>query len=123
MIDEGHGRKTDVFSLGCVFLELLARLVEEKLPLDRKDARPAQVIPDDGRRARKELQMFSQYIPELTDWALQRKRLEPDGTLATLFDLAVIMISNDAEKRPHVDDVVRSVADAHRQHFQHFCDA
>ena len=60
-VPNSHGRKTDIFSLGCVFLELLGGLVDEKLPLDVPNSQHPKEVP-----------IFAKYIPELTSWAQQK---------------------------------------------------
>ncbi|KAL8901250.1 MAG: hypothetical protein Q9207_005296 [Kuettlingeria erythrocarpa] len=65
--DNEHERKTDIFALGCIYLELLACLFEEKLPMDRKPPRDLPRLPDGGIDLSKEVQMFSQHISELRD--------------------------------------------------------
>lgn len=95
---DSHGRSADIFSLGCVFLELLARLMKEDLPLKRKD----QDNED-------EKVMFSNNIAGLITWALQTKELEHAADLRALFSLAAKMIATEADDRPLVDDVVNAI--------------
>lgn len=97
-IDDTHGRKTDIFSLGCIFLELLGGLVYDRLPLDKE-------TPQDPREP-----MFSNYLKELEDWA-QLKQSDGKGReLASLFQITLKMMSRNPDDRPVIGDVVRSMA-------------
>lgn len=119
--DTGHGRKTDIFSLGCVFLELLACLVDEKLPMDRKDAKDARAPSQSHMDMPREVQMFSQHIDELKAWAQRHENLRTDGELIPLLKLTIRMISLNPEHRPLVHEIVNEVADAGPQHFCNAC--
>ena len=108
---DSHGRKTDIFSLGCVFFELLGALVNQKLPLDVPNFQHPNEVP-----------MFARYIPELTTWAEQQLQESESGCeLAALFKLAIEMISRNPRNRPAVDDVVKRVAAVGRQYFCEEC--
>ena len=109
---DSHGRKTDIFSLGCVFFELLGALVGEKLPLDVPSCQHPNEVP-----------IFARYIPELTKWAKQQQLQESDSgpELAALFKLATEMISRNPKSRPAVDDVVKRVAAVGSQYFCEEC--
>ena len=111
----GHGRMTDIFSLGCVFLELLAWLLNEKLPMDRKDAVDPKQPPRKTEHLPQEVKMFSQHLPELTRWA--QRHIESDSELKPLLGLAIKMTSLQPKDRPAVADVVRDVALAGSRHF------
>ena len=108
---DSHGRKTDIFSLGCVFFELLGALVDKKLPLDVPSAQHPNEVP-----------IFARYIPELTTWAKQQPQESDSGReLAALFKLATEMISRNPKSRPGVDDVVKRVAAVGSQYFCDEC--
>ena len=100
-----HGRAADVFSLGCVFLELLAGLVKESLPL-RKHQQSDEKI------------MFSHNIPALLEWAqsspLRLQRQDQCVELKPLFDLAARMINPKPNNRPIVNAVVEELVAAQR---------
>ncbi|KAL8744468.1 MAG: hypothetical protein Q9190_003297 [Brigantiaea leucoxantha] len=137
--ETSHGRKTDVFSLGCVFLELLAVLIQERLPMDHGEwsfsGRPNgndQQLPDGGRIAAAPIassdDMFCRHIKELKEWAQLHSDLsnplnhDPSKTaLAPLFTLAADMISRKAEDRPLIDEVVEDVAAIGKHHFCQSC--
>ena len=106
-----HGRTTDIFSLGCVFLELLAGLVDEKLPLDVPISQHPNEVP-----------IFARYIPELTTWARQQQQKSDSGhELAPMFNIATDMILEKPKRRPAVDEVVQRVAAVGRQNFCNAC--
>lgn len=96
--ETSHGLKTDIFSLGCVFLEILAAMVREKLPMDgiegmaiyrnnanevglsgRDQIAQAPIAGDEN--------MFCQNIPLLKNWAQKHSaqcQQSPDNGLAPL---------------------------------------
>lgn len=57
--ETGHGRMTDIFSLGCVFLELLACLLEDRLPMDKQSTVKLQGVINNTQHSAPEVQMFS----------------------------------------------------------------
>ena len=116
--ETSHGRKTDIFSLGCVFLELLAVLVDDKLLMDNYDGKSIAI----------EEKMFCEHIQELKAWA--QLHSTPSNTqsndptkaaLAPLLTLATKMISLKAEDRPLIDEVVQNVAAVGNHHFCQTC--
>lgn len=138
-IETGHGRKTDIFSLGCVFLELLAVLVRERLPMDRSkwtsgsklnivDGQPPYggriaVVPVAG-----EDDIFCEHITQLKVWAQSHsassntQNHDPgQAHLGALFDLAAQMISWKADDRPIIDDVVYEIAAIGKDYFCQSC--
>ena len=133
--ETSHGRKTDIFSLGCVYMEILAVMVHERLPMDRDNRSSIRRhnaneirLPDGGRIAAAPIatdsNMFCKHIPQLKNWAqshsnLCRQSIDHHLTaLAPLFDLAIRMISLKAHDRPLINEVVSSVA-SHGKHY--FC--
>ena len=116
--EKGHGRKTDIFSMGCVFLELLACLFDQKLPMDRRTPRTMREPSRRAREASEEVRVFSDHIPELMAWA---KEVDTKPELSPLLGLATRMISSDPEDRPMIGDVVRDVAAANPQCFCGSC--
>ena len=103
-----HGRKSDIFSFGCVFLEVLSVLIDEEFPK-----------PDPGQ--------FQAYAPfwqntaGLQEWAeRQMKDLAHDPRLEILFKLGVNMIHPEPDKRPSID---RVVADLRAAGSSYFCTA
>ena len=84
-----HGRKDDVFSLGCVFLEILSTLVESKIP--GADA-------DDFE--------FSAKMEVVEKWAISEKQKEscPDS-LKFLFDLSLCMARMSRDDRLEIADI------------------
>ncbi len=106
----GHGRKTDIFSLGCVFLELLGGLIDERLPLDVSNRQPPREFP-----------IFARYVPELQTWAQRLQASDSGRELAPLFEIASDMISIKPKQRPEVGEVVKSVAAVGRQNFCDDC--
>ncbi|KAL8753756.1 MAG: hypothetical protein Q9184_005328 [Pyrenodesmia sp. 2 TL-2023] len=118
-VDSEHGRKTDIFALGCIYLELLACLFEQKLPMDKRPPRDLSRLPDGGMNLSKEVQMFSEHITELRDWIQQRQSSNPANELIAVLGLASQMISSIPEERPVIGKVVQALANSSR-HF--FCD-
>lgn len=117
----GHGRKTDIFALGCVFLELLACLQERKLPMDTKVSRGLQGNPPGAINFSKEVQPFSEHITELQEWTRQRNSSAPTGDLIPIMDLAARMISPVPEDRPSIQDVVQIITTSGRKFFCETC--
>ena len=94
-----HGRSADIFSLGCIFFELLACLVEQDLPFGNASAE----IPQ-GKR------LFSNRVSDLEAWARPFQEHDQYPELATLFSLAVKMISTNPCHRPTADHIVNTLA-------------
>ncbi|KAL8872907.1 MAG: hypothetical protein Q9174_001544 [Haloplaca sp. 1 TL-2023] len=107
--ENGHGRMTDIFSLGCVFLEVLACIFDERLPMDRVACLPRK--------------MFSKHLPELTKWAQERMETSDmeNASLSPLLDLSINMIRRNPHDRPTVAEVVQKVASVGLQHFCEGC--
>ncbi|KAI4281710.1 MAG: hypothetical protein L6R38_003492 [Xanthoria sp. 2 TBL-2021] len=119
--ENGHGRKTDIFALGCVFLELLACLLEERLPMDKKVSRDPQGDPLSKANFSTEVRPFSEHITELQEWTQQRRSSAPTSDLAPLMDLAAKMIEPIPDDRPVIDEVVKSIARSGRKFFCETC--
>ena len=141
--DLAHGRKTDIFSLGCVFLEILAVLANESLPMDRNNQNSIHrsnanwQLPNGGPAAGAGIglddeKMFCQCLNELKEWAQSHSTTSrapsnapnpssSNASLAPLFDLAIKMISWSATDRPFIDEVVCSVATIGKNHFCEKC--
>lgn len=107
---DSHGRSADIFSLGCIFLELLAHLMREKLPLRKKDEENEE-----------EKMMFSNNIPALSAWAQQKQKFASATDFKALFPLAVSMISTKPDDRPLIGDVVNTIATDVTLGAKYFC--
>ena len=105
-----HGRASDVFSLGCVFFEILAALENTRLPLDIVESRKGH----DEEKPR----VFSDYIAELMSW---KKSPTSTGELGPLFALAANMIQSKSRDRPTMDQVVEDIFDAGPEYFCSSC--
>ena len=105
-----HGRASDVFSLGCVFFEILAALENTKLPLDMAESRKGH----DKER----LLVFSGHVAELTSWT---KSFTNTGGLAPLFALAANMIQPRSHDRPTMNQVVKDISEAGSEYFCSSC--
>lgn len=92
---DSHGRSADIFSLGCVYLELLGCLVKERLPLNENEQ--TKVI-------------FANNIPNLRSWAQRLQESEKWTEFRPLFALATRMISPNPDDRLLVKEVVRAIA-------------
>ena len=103
---DSHGRSADIFSLGCVYLELLGCLVKERLPLKENERKNV---------------MFSDNIPDLRSWAQQKQELDQWMECRPLFALAAKMISTDPYDRPPVNEVVHAIAAAGQTYFCPSC--
>ena len=99
---EAHGRAADIFALGCIFLELLSRLVNDDLPL---------------RTCHRGKPMFADNIQSLCDWATERKRVAKreaadTAKLRPVFDIAIAMIDRNPNQRLGINDVVKRLMKA-----------
>ena len=95
---EAHGRAADRFALGCIYLELLSRLVLQELPLKAHgESKP----------------MFSNNIEGLCAWAAEMKQQAfCPASLHPLFDIATAMIRPSPDMRPGIDEVIDEVMKA-----------
>ena len=88
-----HGRSADIFSYGCVFIEILSVLVNSNIPQSE--------APDFT---------FCKHIPELQRWTADRaKLLEPADPLRVLFSLAANMIRYSAKERPTIQKILNKL--------------
>ena len=138
-----HGRKTDIFSLGCVFLELLAVLVNENLPMPCSGWNSTDRVKGNGHSpnggiaagaafANDDAIMFCKHFKELKEWALSHtaplkavpnaQSHDPSNApLAPLFELSTRMIAWKADDRPSIDEVVQSISAIGTHHFCQSC--
>ena len=100
--DLKNERASDVFSLGCVFFEILAALNNTKVPLDMAESRKG----------------YSDHIPELISWT---KSPTNTGGLAPLFVLVADMIQSESFDRPTIDQVVEKISEAGSEYFCSSC--
>ena len=90
------GRSSDIFSFGCVFLEILSVMTDTKIPNADSDSYE-----------------FWRNITKLHGWAeSQKNKLESSNPLKVPFELAIKMIRYEARKRPAIDKIVTAFADA-----------
>ena len=89
------GRSSDIFSFGCVFLEILSTMTDARIPNAESDSYE-----------------FWRNITKLQGWAeSQKNQLKPDDPLRIPFALAIKMIRYKARKRPTIDKIVEVLAD------------
>ncbi|KAL9102112.1 MAG: hypothetical protein Q9163_002696 [Psora crenata] len=99
-----HGRSADIFSYGCVFLQILATLTGSSIP----NANETRFV-------------FCDHVLELQGWVdTQVERLQQGDPLAILFCLARKMIRYEAKKRPKIAKIVSTLADSQSAE-QFFC--
>ena len=90
------GRSSDIFSFGCVFLEILSTMTGAKI-----------------HGADSNSYEYWRNITKLQAWAEKQKdRLAPNDTLGLPFTLAIKMIRYNARKRPSIDMIVQCLAEA-----------
>lgn len=98
-----NGRPSDIFSFGCVFLEILSAMTDAEIPKTESGS-----------------YQYWRHITELQAWAESQKNLlEPSSPLRVPFKLAVEMIRLEAMKRPSIDKIVEILenADAAKEYF------
>ncbi|KAL8797357.1 MAG: hypothetical protein Q9195_000512 [Heterodermia aff. obscurata] len=88
---DAHGRAADRFALGCIYLELLSRLVQKDLPLKANNENKI---------------MFSNNIEGLCTWAAKTKQEDCSAELRPLFDTAIAMIRPKPDERPGINEVI-----------------
>ena len=100
---EAHGRAADRFALGCIYFEILSRLISTELPMPAMSESP----------------MFVDYYEGLCAWATEHAN-DPIGvhraqsptitiSLPDIFQLAKEMINPTPDERPSIDHVVNEV--------------
>ena len=105
----GHGRSSDIYSLGIVFLEILSYLIAEG---------PEPTVPGDFEMC----MPFWENTERLNSWAhKQIKRLPPQDPLVFLFKLSCKMIKHNATDRPVISDIVKALVNANPQYFCSVC--
>ena len=89
-----HGRSSDIFSYGCVFLEILSVLIGSKIP--KSDSHEFA---------------FCKHVTTIQAWA-EKQACDPncEDSLRVLFQLAIKMIRYRAKKRPTIAKVVSDLA-------------
>lgn len=106
-----HGRSADIFSLGCVFLEILSVIL--MATLDR-------TMPGGLRR----LTPYRRNIRAIKEWVDVQVKAEERGQyrrLVPLLQLSRKMIAEDARERPKISDVVKALATLHERDVVMFC--
>jgi serine/threonine protein kinase len=105
-----HGRSSDIFSFGCVFLEILSVLVGEPPPMSK--AGEFQALAPFGRN-----------IDKMEQWAeKQCKNLKKEHRpLRVLFMLGQRMIKAVPEERPVIDSIVAELVVAGNAYFCATC--
>ena len=105
----GHGRSSDIYSFGIVFLEILSYLIAEG---------PEASIPKDFENC----MPFWKNTEGLQAWAkTQIQRLPPEDPLVFLFRLSSKMIARRPGDRPLIADVTRALTEANQQYFCTTC--
>ena len=91
-----NGRSSDIFSFGCVFLEVLSTMTGAKI-----------------QDADSNTYEYWRNITKLQAWAERQKDiLAPNDPLRVPFALAVKMIRYNAKKRPSIDKIVQCLAES-----------
>ena len=92
-----RGKSADIFSLGCIFLEILAALFKEVVPLEE--------------------QPFSEALVRVSSWAKQTMEHNMRDITARLFPLAIHMIHGDPSRRPSMNDIQLYVSNTSKRNF------
>ena len=113
-VSGGHGRKSDIFSFGIVFLEILSYLNAEGPEHENS-------VPGDFEAC----MPIWKNIPATQEWAQTEaqklKSKDPKNALIFLFQLASQMISHDPEARPSIDQIVSRLEAASPDYFCTTC--
>ena len=95
----GHGRKSDIYSFGIVFLEILSYLIAQGPKYENS-------VPGDFNAC----MPIWQKIPATQKWAQSQAQelssKDPKSPLIFLFKLGSEMISHDPDARPSIDQIV-----------------
>ena len=93
---KGHDTKSDIFSLGACFLEILSALVQE--PLSQTTGVPEKDF------------LFAEHVETLLSWAQNHADCQPASELKAAFQVAHGMIQYDKNDRWELDQVIRHLA-------------
>ncbi|CAK4034533.1 kinase [Lecanosticta acicola] len=96
------GRKADIFSLGCVFLEMVT--VEHNIPLRNLEAH----IRKSSRRGA--LRTYQEVIPRLLVWIDILEASVSSQYHCKILDIGRIMLSSDPDKRPSAATVCQTLS-------------
>ena len=111
-----HGRSTDVFSFGCVILEVASILAMDETQYKRRV--PIQ-----------DLRYYKEHLPDLGTWintTLEKAKERRDDTLKEILNLASNMISEDPTKRKKIGEVTLvlwAISDKSNSDPHLFCDS
>ena len=107
--NRGHGRSSDIYSFGIVFLEMLNYLSLEG---------PNATMPPKFENR----MPFWKNIGSLQTWAKeQAHRLPPKDPLVFLFHLGSRMIAHDPNQRPRISEIVKELTEKNPQYFCTAC--
>ena len=94
-----HGRSDDIFAFGCVFIEILSRMVKSDI-LSNKDLSSSE----EEKPFR-----YAENIPPLRAWASDMQKVEEQSDLWPLFKLAAAMIQTDPQARPRIEEIYQTI--------------
>jgi serine/threonine protein kinase len=102
-----HGRKSDIFSFGLVFLETLSLLIGEDIRLPLNTANVSSHRPKVFKEFATKESPFSDNIPQIEAWVnRQLNDLDRTSELRVLFSLGRQMIQEKPENRPDIDEIL-----------------
>ena len=108
-----HGRSSDIYSFGIVFLETLSYLIVEG---------PEASISGGLTGDFESCMPFGKNIEGLQAWAKKQiHRLSPKDPLVFLFRLSSKMIARQPGDRPNVSEIVRALTEVNPQYFCSAC--
>lgn len=110
---EPRNNKSDVFSLGCVFLELWAALTGGGLEtlLEGNLEYPTEII-------------YADLIPKVRSWARKTLEREPDANLEVLMECFLKMVDPNQKKRPSISAVcaeIFAISTKDDNTIEHYC--